>query len=94
MENTAVLAASTSSSMPRKMSGVVESNAMQKTIVVRVERQVAHPKYRKLIKRSMKLHAHDENSDAKVGDVVTVVECRPYSKTKTWRLEKVDARAI
>lgn len=68
----------------RIMTGVVVSNSMDKTIVVKVERQVAHPKYKKLIRKSKKIHAHDENNKHQVGDVVSVVESRPLSKTKTW----------
>ena len=68
----------------RVMTGVVVSNAMDKTIVVKVERQIAHPKYKKLIRKSKKIHAHDEGNKCQVGDVVSVVESRPLSKTKTW----------
>lgn len=75
----------------REMTGVVVSNAMDKTIVVKIERQVAHPKYGKLMRKSNKIHAHDESNQCQVGDVVTVVESRPYSKTKTWKLLSVNA---
>ncbi len=68
----------------RVMTGVVVSNAMDKTIVLKVERQIAHPKYKKLIRKSKKIHAHDESNKCQVGDVVSVVESRPLSKTKTW----------
>ena len=80
-------------SNPRAVSGVVVSNAMDKTIVVRIERRVKHPVYGKIIKKSTKLHAHDEDNTCQVGDAVTVVECRPLSKTKTWTLKSVDERA-
>lgn len=73
-----------STSSRRVMTGVVVSDSMNKTIVVKVERQIAHPKYKKLIRMSKKIHAHDENNTHHVGDVVSVVECRPISKTKTW----------
>jgi small subunit ribosomal protein S17 len=69
--------------------GVVVSSAMDKTIVVKVETIRAHPRYKKVVRRSTKLHAHDEANTAKVGDVVRVVETRPLSKTKNWRLAEV-----
>ena len=69
--------------------GVVVSSAMDKTIVVKVDTIKAHPRYKKVVRRSTKLHAHDEGNQAKVGDVVRVVETRPLSKTKHWRLAEV-----
>jgi small subunit ribosomal protein S17 len=69
--------------------GVVVSSAMDKTIVVRVETLKAHPRYKKIIRRSTKFHAHDERNEANVGDVVRIVEARPLSKTKRWRLAEV-----
>jgi small subunit ribosomal protein S17 len=69
--------------------GVVVSDAMEKTIVVRVDVVKAHPRYKKVVRRSVKFHAHDETSQAKVGDVVRIVETRPLSKTKRWRLAEV-----
>jgi small subunit ribosomal protein S17 len=69
--------------------GVVVSSAMDKTIVVRVDAVKAHPKYKKVVRRSTKFHAHDEQNRAKVGDVVRIVETRPLSKTKYWRLAEV-----
>ena len=69
--------------------GVVVSGAMDKTIVVRVETLKAHPRYTKIIRRSTKFHAHDERNEAKVGDVVRIVETRPVSKTKRWRLAEI-----
>jgi small subunit ribosomal protein S17 len=69
--------------------GVVVSAAMDKTIVVRVDSVKAHPKYKKVIRRSVKFHAHDEQNQAKAGDVVCIVETRPLSKTKRWRLAEV-----
>ena len=69
--------------------GIVVSNAMDKTIVVRVDTIKPHPRYKKVVKRSAKFHAHDEANSANVGDVVRIVETRPLSKTKTWRLAEV-----
>ena len=69
--------------------GVVVSNAMDKTIVVKVDMIKQHPRYKKVIRRSKKFHAHDEQNLANVGDVVRIVETRPLSKTKTWRLVEV-----
>jgi small subunit ribosomal protein S17 len=69
--------------------GVVVSDAMDKTIVVKVDTVKAHPKYKKVVRRSTKFHAHDEGNAAKVGDLVRIVETRPLSKTKNWRLAEV-----
>jgi small subunit ribosomal protein S17 len=69
--------------------GTVVSAAMDKTIVVRVDVVKAHPRYKKVIRRSSKFHAHDEQNEAKVGDIVLIVETRPLSRTKRWRLQKV-----
>jgi len=69
--------------------GVVVSDAMDKTIVVKVDMVRAHPRYKKVIRRSVKFHAHDEQNSAHVGDVVRIVETRPLSKTKRWRLAEV-----
>ena len=69
--------------------GRVESAKMDKTIVVRLERRVRHPLYGKVIRKSTKVYAHDENNQAKEGDVVRVMETRPLSKLKTWRLVDV-----
>jgi small subunit ribosomal protein S17 len=69
--------------------GVVVSSAMDKTIVVRVDQVKAHPKYKKIVRRTSKLHAHDEGNRAHVGDVVRIVETRPLSKTKRWRLAEI-----
>lgn len=78
----------------RTLTGKVVSDKMEKSIVVLIERQVQHPLYGKLIRRSTKLHAHDENNTAKAGDVVTIKESRPISKTKSWTLvEVVEAAA-
>ena len=69
--------------------GVVVSSAMDKTIVVKVDVLKVHPRYKKVIRRSQKFHAHDERNEANVGDVVRIVETRPLSKTKNWRLAEV-----
>src|SRR6266540_3247301 len=69
--------------------GVVVSSAMDKTIVVKVDTVKAHPRYKKVVRRSSKFHAHDEQNAAKVGDLVRIVETRPLSKTKNWRLAEV-----
>ena len=77
----------------RALTGTVVSNAMDKTITVLIERRVKHPLYGKFIRRSTKVHAHDEANECNQGDIVTVEQCRPLSKTKTWRLVKVVERA-
>ena len=74
------------STNPRILTGVVTSNKADKTITVKIERKVKHPLYGKVIKRATKVHAHDENNDASIGDIVSVRECRPISKKKTWIL--------
>jgi small subunit ribosomal protein S17 len=73
--------------------GVVTSDAQDKTVVVRVDRKAAHPVYKKIITRSKKYHVHDENNEAKAGDVVKIVETRPLSKLKRWRLVEILRRA-
>jgi small subunit ribosomal protein S17 len=73
----------------RRLTGVVVSDKMQKTIVVRVERTVRHPVYKKVMTRGKNYKAHDEANTAKEGDVVQIVENPPISKTKRWMLEKV-----
>ncbi|BCX02350.1 MAG: hypothetical protein KatS3mg053_0288 [Candidatus Roseilinea sp.] len=73
----------------RRLTGVVVSDKMQKTIVVRVERTVRHPLYKKVLTRSKKYKAHDENEQAREGDLVQIVEHRPISKTKRWMLEEI-----
>ena len=74
------------STNPRILTGVVTSNKADKTITVKTERKVKHPLYGKVVKRASKVHAHDENNSASIGDIVSVKECRPISKTKTWVL--------
>jgi small subunit ribosomal protein S17 len=74
--------------------GVVVSDKMDKTITVEVERQMQHPLYKKFIKRTKKFYAHDENNQAHTGDVVEIVETKPLSKLKRWRLVEVVTRAV
>ena len=77
----------------RTLTGRVISSKMEKTITVLVERFVKHPRYGKYIRRSTKVHAHDEENTCQTGDVVMIELCRPLSKTKTWRLHKITERA-
>ncbi|ABI55821.1 30S ribosomal protein S17 [Alkalilimnicola ehrlichii MLHE-1] len=77
----------------RNVQGRVVSNKADKTITVLVERRVRHPLYGKYIRRSSKMQAHDEGNECQVGDVVTIEQCRPISKSKAWRLVKVLERA-
>ncbi len=73
--------------------GVVSSNKMEKSIVVVVERKVKHPKYGKFVKQSKKFYAHDEKNDCNIGDTVKIMETRPLSKQKCWRLVEILERA-
>jgi small subunit ribosomal protein S17 len=73
--------------------GVVTSNKMAKTITVAVERKVKHPIYGKFLKKTTKFHAHDEKNECTIGDVVKIMETRPLSKTKRWRLVEVVEKA-
>jgi len=77
----------------RTVTGRVISDKMDKSITVMVERKVAHPIYGKYVKRSTKLHAHDEQNECNMGDTVSIAECRPISKSKSWRLVKVLEKA-
>ena len=77
----------------RTLSGKVVSDKMDKSITVLIERRVKHPIYGKYVKRSTKLHAHDENNECNIGDTVTIQETRPLSKTKCWKLVDVVDRA-
>ncbi|MEY3208788.1 MAG: hypothetical protein RL064_819 [Bacteroidota bacterium] len=78
----------------RKMRiGVVTSNKMDKTITVAVERKVKHPIYGKFVKKTTKFHAHDEKDECTMGDIVKIMETRPLSKTKRWRLVEVVEKA-
>ena len=88
------MTAQTEKTTPRgETTGVVVSDAMDKSIVVRLDRSKLHPRYRKVIRLTKKVHAHDEKNDAKTGDTVRIVPCRPMSKTKTWRLSGIVERA-
>jgi small subunit ribosomal protein S17 len=73
--------------------GRVVSDKMDKTIVVAIEDNVRHPKYGKIVKRTVKIHAHDENNECRVGDKVSVMETRPLSKDKRWRLVEIVEKA-
>ena len=73
----------------RTVTGKVISDKMDKTATVLIERKVKHPVYGKYIRRSTKLHIHDENNACREGDLVTIQECRPYSRTKSWKLVEV-----
>lgn len=84
---------STDKRVPHSLSGKVISSRMDKTIAVRVERVVAHPLYGKFIRRSGTVLAHDEANESREGDVVIVSACRPISKRKVWKLERVIDRA-
>lgn len=83
----------TERNLRKTRTGKVVSNRMDKSIVVSIEDNVKHPKYGKVIKRTVKIHAHDENNECNVGDKVTVMETRPLSKTKRWRLVGIIEKA-
>ena len=77
----------------RIQTGSVVSDKMDKSAVVLIERRVKHPIYGKFMKKSTKLHIHDENNECGIGDTVQITECRPISKTKSWKLVKVLEKA-
>jgi small subunit ribosomal protein S17 len=77
----------------RTLTGRVVSDKMNKTITVLIERRVTHPLYGKVVTRSKKYHAHDENNECHEGDMVTIEECSPISKTKAWRVAKLVEKA-
>ena len=80
--------------MPKRvLQGVVVSDKNDKTIVVQVERRYTHPLFKKTVRRTKKYHAHDEANECKEGDLVTIEECRPMSRTKTWRVTRLVERA-
>ena len=81
-------------SVERTLTGKVVSNSRDKTIAVLVERKVRHPIYKKYIKRSTKVHAHDEKNECGLGDVVRVSESKPFSKTKNWALVEVVEKSV
>ena len=92
-EETKAGKATSAKSGKKEFVGVVRSDKMEKTIVVSVETTTLHPLYKKYVVRSKKLKAHDENNEAKTGDRVRVVECRPISKEKCWRLAAILEKA-
>lgn len=77
----------------RTLTGVVISNKMDKSLVVLIERKVKHPKYGKYVRKSTKVHVHDELNSAGIGDIVVVIESRPISKTKNWILDSIKEKA-
>jgi len=79
----------TNEKLKRTLNGRVTSNKMDKTITVLVERKIKHPLYGKFITRSKKYHAHDDNNQFSIGDIVQIVECRPLSRTKSWKAIKL-----
>nr|VFJ43687.1 MAG: small subunit ribosomal protein S17 [Candidatus Kentron sp. FM] len=83
----------TKETMPRILVGQVIGDKMDKTVIVLVERKVKHPLYKKYIRRSTKLHVHDERNICREGDIVGIVQNRPISKTKAWRLREVIVKA-
>jgi len=83
----------TTTANKRTLTGRVVSDKMNKTVTVLVERRVKHPLYGKIMTKSRKYHAHDEKGEFKMGDVVTIEECRPISKTKAWRVAKLVEKA-
>lgn len=89
MTNTEVQATTTK----RTLQGVVTSNAGDKTATIKIERRIKHPLYGKIITRSTKLHVHDEANECNKGDTILIEECRPMSKTKSWRLVKIVEKA-
>jgi len=88
------MAETTSSNNKNEKIGSVLSSKMAKTIVVEVIRRVPHPLYKRIISKRRKFYAHDEQGEAKVGDVVRIVECRPLSKLKRWQLKEVVRKAV
>ena len=91
--NTAANEAAESRKSRRVKQGRVASNKMQKTIVVETETRVPHGTYGKIVRKSVRFKAHDENNDAKIGDIVRIMECRPLSRDKRWRLVEIVERA-
>ncbi len=83
----------TERNLRKSRTGIVVSNKMDKTIVVAIRDNVVHPMYGKIIKRTLKVHAHDENNECGIGDIVNIMETRPLSKTKRWRLVSIVEKA-
>ncbi len=92
-ESNAADSSSQAEKVQRTLIGSVTSDSMDKSITVMIERRIKHPVYGKYIKRSTKLHVHDENNECGKGDVVMIEQCRPMSKTKSWRLVQVVEKA-
>jgi len=92
-QNTAQQAPEQSRQRRKVRIGIVSSNKMNKTITVNVERKIKHPLYGKFLKKTNKFHAHDENNEAGIGDTVRIMECRPLSRTKRWRLVEIIEKA-
>ena len=91
--NTPAVADAEPAKSPRTLTGRVVSDKMVKTVAVEIERLIRHPRYGKYVRRTTKLLAHDENGESHVGDLVTIVPCRPMSKRKSWRLLEVVKKA-
>ena len=83
----------TERNLRKSRTGIVVSNKMDKTIVVAIRDNVVHPMYGKIIKRTLKVHAHDENNECAIGDKVSIMETRPLSKTKRWRIVSIIEKA-
>jgi small subunit ribosomal protein S17 len=92
-ETTAAESSDQNEKVQRTLTGSVTSNAMDKSITVKIDRRIKHPVYGKYISRSTKLHVHDENNECNKGDIVVIEQCRPMSKTKSWRLVEVVEKA-
>ena len=93
MTNEGAQAAETASTTKRTLQGVVTSNAGDKSATIMIERKIKHPVYGKYVKRSSKIRLHDEANECNKGDTILIEECRPMSKTKSWKLVKVVEKA-
>jgi small subunit ribosomal protein S17 len=89
MAETNTISTAVDRNLRKTRTGVVSSNKMDKTIVVKVERKVKHPLYGKFLKKTTSFHAHDEKNECSIGDTVKIMESRPLSKTKRWRLVEI-----
>jgi len=94
MAETTTAAAAPEKRVQKTLIGVVSSDKMQKTVVVIVTHRIRHPMYKKYIRRQVKYKAHDERSEAKIGDRVLLVETRPLSREKRWRVQKILEKAV
>ncbi len=92
-ESTAAESTAQTEKVQRSLTGSVTSAAMDKSVTVTIERRIKHPVYGKYIRRSTKLHVHDENNECNKGDIVVIEQCRPMSKTKSWRLVEIVEKA-